>query len=109
MAEQHRKNISSAIKEKWADPEYRMRVSCGMKDGIVQHKRVSTARVSSLSSTSHFPACLLACLCDTAPVLPWSCLQLLYVSPIVVSCGMAINYCRLHGLVDASGLAEVKQ
>ena len=97
MAEQHRKNISSAIKEKWADPEYRMRVSCGMKDGIVQHKRVSTARVSS---TLHFPARLLACLCDTPPVLPWSCLELLHVSPTVVICGMAINYCRLHGLVD---------
>ncbi|KAA6428134.1 MAG: hypothetical protein FRX49_01730 [Trebouxia sp. A1-2] len=46
LAEQHRQNISLAIKQKWADPDYRMRTSCGMRSGLVQHKRVSTARVS---------------------------------------------------------------
>ncbi len=46
LAEQHRRNISLAIKEKWADPEYRLRASCGIRRGMVQHKRVSSARVS---------------------------------------------------------------
>ena len=53
LAEQHRRNISLAIKQKWADPAYRMRASCSMRSGDVQHKRVSTARVSLPDALTH--------------------------------------------------------
>ena len=48
LAEEHRKNISAAIRMKWADPEYRMRALSGMRGGIVQAKRQSTSRVRFL-------------------------------------------------------------
>ena len=48
LAEEHRKNISAAIRQKWADPEYRMRALSGMKSGVVQAKRQSTGRVKFL-------------------------------------------------------------
>ncbi|DBA67711.1 TPA: hypothetical protein ACH3X2_001299 [Trebouxia sp. C0005] len=60
LAEQHRQNISLAIKQKWADPDYRMRTSCGMRSGLVQHKRVSTAREKTAERTSRAREQLLA-------------------------------------------------
>ncbi|KAL0022711.1 hypothetical protein WJX77_005521 [Trebouxia sp. C0004] len=60
LAEQHRQNISLAIKQKWADPEYRMRTSCGIRSGVVQHKRVSTAREKTAERTSRAREQLLA-------------------------------------------------
>lgn len=60
LAEQHRQNISLAIKQKWADPDYRMRTSCGMRSGVVQHKRVSTAREKTAERTSRAREQLLA-------------------------------------------------
>ncbi|KAL3156551.1 hypothetical protein ABBQ38_000842 [Trebouxia sp. C0009 RCD-2024] len=60
LAEQHRKNISAAIRMKWADPEYRMRALSGMRGGIVQAQRQSTARVNAVEKSREARAQLLA-------------------------------------------------
>ena len=50
LAEKHRQNISEAIRQKWADPEYRMRALSGMRSGgISQANPRSSARVRLIS------------------------------------------------------------
>ena len=48
LAEEHRRNISEAIKQKWADPQYRMRATSGMRGSVVQDKRAISVRVRLL-------------------------------------------------------------
>lgn len=42
---EHRKNLSEAIKAKWREPEYRMKIIEHMRDPSCQDKRVESRRV----------------------------------------------------------------
>ena len=43
--EEHRKNLSEAIRAKWRDPVYRQKIMGHMRDPSCQDKRVETRRV----------------------------------------------------------------